>query len=88
MASPIVWTQIGAATSPPGACGIQAAVSGGQPTFYVQAGSCNGQVADQLWKFVGTNPAGAWTRIDNALPSGGIGVFAVDPGNPQPAVRL
>lgn len=83
MANPIVWTQIGAATSPAGACGIQAAVSGGQPTFYLQVGSCSGRVADQLWKFVGTNPAGAWTRIDSALPSGGIGVFAVDPGNPD-----
>ena len=82
-ASPIVWTQIGAATSPPGACGIQAAVSGGQPTFYLQVGGCSGRTANQLWKFVGTNPAGAWTRIDNALPGGGIGVFAVDPSNPN-----
>lgn len=81
-ANPIVWTQIGAATSPAGACGIRVALSGGQPTFFVQAGACDGRVPDQLWRYVGTNPASAWVRIDSNLPSGGVGIFAVDPGNP------
>jgi hypothetical protein len=82
-AMPIVWTQLGAATSPAGACGIKLGVAGGQPTFFVQAGVCDGRTADQLWKFVGTNPAGAWVRIDSNLPAGGVGVFAIDPGNPN-----
>ena len=82
-ANPIVWTQIGAATSPAGACGIRVALAGGQPTFFVQAGACDGRAPDQLWRYVGTNPASAWARIDSNLPSGGVGIFAVDPANPN-----
>jgi uncharacterized repeat protein (TIGR01451 family) len=87
-ASPTVWTQLGAATSPASACGIQAAVSGGTPTFYVQAGICNersmANSGDQLWKYSGTNPGGTWTRIDNTDGiSGGFGIFAVHRGDPN-----
>jgi hypothetical protein len=55
-----LWTQLGAATSPANACGVKLGVAGGQPTFYLQAGVCDGRArmgpfaADQLWKFVGT----------------------------------
>jgi hypothetical protein len=59
------------------------AVAGGQPTFFLQAGICDGRAPDQLWKFVGTNPAGAWVRIDSNLASGGIGIYGADPGNPN-----
>ena len=87
-ASPTVWTQLGAATSPANACGIQAAVSGGTPTLYVQAGICNertmGNSGDQLWKYSGTNAGGTWTRIDNTDGvSGGIGIFAVHEADPN-----
>jgi hypothetical protein len=83
--SPIVWTELGNASEPNSAtiCGVRAAVSGATPTFYVQVGGCNGNSADQLWTFTGTNPAGAWTRIDTNLPGGGVGVFAVDPNDPN-----
>jgi hypothetical protein len=86
-ANPIQWTQLGAATSPANACGVQAAVSGGTPTFFVQAGICNernmGNQGDTLWQFTGTG-AGSWTRVDNNDGvTGGIGVFAVDPNNPS-----
>ena len=83
--NPIVWTELGNATEPNSAtiCGVRAAVSGGTPTFFVQAGGCNGTSADQLWTFTGTNAAGAWTRIDTNLPSGGVGIFAVDPTDPN-----
>ncbi len=52
-------------------------------TFYVQTGDCNGDATtDQLWKFAGTDPAGAWTQI--TLPNGGgFGIFAVDPNDPN-----
>jgi uncharacterized repeat protein (TIGR01451 family) len=87
-ASPTVWTQLGTASSPANPCGIQAAVSGGTPTLYVQAGICNertmGNSGDQLWKYSGTNPGGTWTRVDNNDGlSGGFGIFAVDPNNPN-----
>ena len=86
-ANPISWTQLGAATSPAGACGVQAAVSGGTPTFYVQAGICNerqmGNLGDSLWRFDGTG-AGSWTQVDtNDGMTGGIGIFGVDPNNPN-----
>ncbi len=85
----VTWTQLGAATSPAGACGVQAAVTGGIPTFYVQAGICNerqmGNNGDQLFKYTGTAPGGNWQRIDTNLPGAslGVGVFAVDPTNPN-----
>jgi uncharacterized repeat protein (TIGR01451 family) len=87
-AGPTVWTQLGAATSPANACGIQAAVSSGTPTFYVQAGICNerqmANLGDQLWKYSGTNPGGTWTRIDNTDGiTGGFGIFAVHRGDPN-----
>lgn len=81
---PIGWTELGNPTEPSTtqSCALKAGMSAGTPTFYVQVGDCNGRTADQLWNFVGTNPAGAWQRIDTNLPDGGgVGVFDVDPSN-------
>ncbi len=85
--NPIVWTQLGAASTPAGGfCGVQAAVTGGTPTFYAQTqciGVFENSGAAQVWRFVGTG-AGTWTRIDNNDGlSGGFGMFAVDPNNPN-----
>jgi uncharacterized repeat protein (TIGR01451 family) len=85
-ASPIAWTELGPVTEPPTgggfrACGIKSAAMGGTPTFYVQVGVCDGRSQDQLWRFNGTNPAAAWAQVN--LPPGGIGVFDVDPNNPN-----
>jgi hypothetical protein len=82
---PIAWTELGDATEPGNMCAVKSSRGpGGQIAFYVQTGSCNGNGAnDQLWKFVGTNPAGVWQRIDNNLASGSIGVFDVDPTDPN-----
>lgn len=84
-ANPIIWTELGNATEPPtgggGACAVQAALDGGVPTFYVQVGDCDGRNTDQLWRFVGTNPAGAWSTVPS--PPGGIALFEVDPNDPN-----
>lgn len=84
-ASPIVWAELGPATEPPtgggGACAIKSATMGGTTSFLVQVGACNGRDPAQLWRFDGTNPAGAWTQVN--LPAGGIGIFDVDPNNPN-----
>ena len=83
-ATPIVWTELGDGSEPPGnVCGVQVAVDGaGVPTFFVQSGNCNSRTTtDRLFKFTGTNPVGLWTEI--SLPSGGFGVFAVHPGDPS-----
>lgn len=81
---PIAWIELGNSTEPSMAqsCAVKAGMSGGTPTFYVQLGDCNGRTPDQLWKFIGTNPAGNWQRIDTNLPNGGgVGVIDVDPSN-------
>lgn len=82
-ASPIVWTQL-PALPVGGACNVQVAVSGGTPTFFVQTGQCTGRGSDNLYSHTGTGGAGSWTRIDNTDGiTGGIGVFAVDPADPN-----
>ena len=86
--SPVVWTQLGAASTPAGGwCGVQAAVIGGLPTFYAQT-QCIGVFETQsgagLWKYSGTAPGGTWTQVDtNSGMTGGFGIFAVDPKNPN-----
>ncbi len=81
--NPIVWTQIGAATSPANACGAQVAVSGGTPTFLLQAGNCTSTSGDQVWTHAGTG-TGNWQRIDNQGGlSGGFGIVAINGSNPQ-----
>ena len=82
-ANPVQWTQLGAASTPANACGVWASRSGGERTFYVEAGSCSGQQADAIWRYTGTKATGAWQEV---LPPGGVGgfgVFAVDPNNDQ-----
>jgi hypothetical protein len=86
-ANPIVWTELGDATEPPTGgdartCGVQAALAGAVPTFYVQVGICRGFTRDVLWRFVGTDPAGdQWEPVN--LPDDWLSIFAVDPGNPD-----
>ena len=59
--------------------------------------SCNqaiyDTIGDQLWKYSGTNSGGTWQQIDNedlvepngstSTMAGGIGVFGVDPNDPN-----
>lgn len=81
------WTELGNATEPNPSnnyCGIQAAVSAGTPTFYLQRGNCDSRGGDQIWKYTGIATNGAWDRIDdNPGIQGTIGIFAVDPNNPN-----
>jgi hypothetical protein len=87
-ANPVVWTALGSGIPGGGFCGVQAAVSGGTPTFYAQTG-CLGVFENganrgpfQLWKLVGTS--GTWDRVDdNFSATSGIEIFAVDPSNPN-----
>jgi uncharacterized repeat protein (TIGR01451 family) len=90
--NPVVWTQLGAASTPAGGfCAVHAAVPpAGVPTFYGQTfcvTSTNSIVeiagSAQLWRYDGTNPAGTWTRVDNNGLTGGFGVVAVAPNDPN-----
>ncbi len=80
-ASSVVWTMLGAASTPRGGfCAVKVGLSGGTPTFYAQTRCLGGQ----LWKYVGTAPAGTWQRVDNNSGlTGGFGVYAVDLKNPN-----
>jgi uncharacterized repeat protein (TIGR01451 family) len=82
-ASPVTWTQIGAATSPVGACGVQATGPAANPTFYVHAGRCNGDGEGTLWRYTGTAPGGAWQQVNPPGNAGGFGIITADPNNPN-----
>jgi photosystem II stability/assembly factor-like uncharacterized protein len=74
----IAWTQLGASTSPPGACSVQVAGDEVSPTFVVQAGGCSGRTADALWQYAGSAATGTWRRIQPAPGATGFALFAVD----------
>ncbi len=82
-AGTIVWTELGNTSEPSmvNACAIQVALSGADPTFFLQTGNCNSvNTTDRLFRF--TPGIGAtWTEL--LLPAGGFGIFAVDPSNPD-----
>ena len=84
--SPISWSQLGSASTPLYACGVQAARSGSTPSFFVQTGYCTGSPPidsppDQIWRYNGSGIGGTWTQV--SPPSGfGFGVFSVDKKNP------
>jgi cysteine-rich repeat protein len=82
-AGTVAWTELGnnASEFPSNtACAVY--TSNDDPTFYVQAGDCNGEVAgDKVYRFFGTG-AGNWTQL--SMPGGrDVGIFAVDPTNPS-----
>lgn len=82
-ANPISWTNLGA---PAGVnpCGVWAAQNGGSVTFYLQSGQCTGRGNDTVHMYSGTTAGGTWTRIDNNDGlTGGFGVFAADPEDPN-----
>jgi len=84
-AAAITWTSLAALPeAAANACNVRASVTGGNPTFFVQAGQCTGAGNDRLYRYAGTTSTGTWTRIDNTDGlAGGIGVFGVDPNNPN-----
>lgn len=81
-ASPIIWTEIGATTTPLSACGIQVAFSGGAPVFFVKSGGCNGDAPGTLWRHQGTGAGGTWEQVSTPA-GGGLGIYAVDTNDPQ-----
>jgi len=91
-ANPVTWTQLGAATTPAGGfCAVQAAFTGGTPSFYALTRCIPGgngifetPGSGQLWRYNGTAPGGTWQQVDNNDGlTGGFGIFAVDRNNPN-----
>jgi hypothetical protein len=79
---PIIWSELGATSTPPNACGVQVAQSGGTITFFVKSGGCNGVRGGTLWQHNGTAPGGTWQQVTRS-GAGRFGVYAVDPNNPD-----
>ncbi|HEX6850036.1 MAG TPA: hypothetical protein VF139_01425 [Candidatus Polarisedimenticolaceae bacterium] len=80
-ATPVVWTELGNNAEFPSESGCAVYAATNAATFYVQTGNCNGEgTGDQLWKYVGTDPAQAWTQVVTPATEG-IGIFALDPTN-------
>ena len=84
-AGAVVWTQLGAATTPPNPCGIQVANARGTPTFFVKSGGCIGNAAGSLWSFTGTAAGGVWQQIFRGGNSA-FGIYAIDPNDPSTIV--
>ncbi len=80
--TPIVWTELGDATSPANVRGVQVAIEGGTPSFIVQSGVGDGMSRDRLFRFNGTG-AGNWVEIARPGGVGGFGVYGVDPRDPD-----
>lgn len=79
-ATPIVWTELGAASTPTNACGIQVSGAGRGIKFFVKSGGCNGERGGALWRYSGIAPGGAWQQITRS-GAGQFGVYAVDPND-------
>jgi hypothetical protein len=82
-AATIAWTQLGAASTPASACGLQVAFTGATPTFFAKSGGCNGDRQGTLFRYQGTAAGGTWTQVPNPGTSGAFGVFGVDRNDPQ-----
>ncbi|HEX3703536.1 MAG TPA: choice-of-anchor D domain-containing protein [Vicinamibacterales bacterium] len=82
-ASPIVWTQLGASSSPANACGLALSTTGGTPTFFVKSGGCDGDRAGTLWRYQGTSTTGTWQQVPTPAGASGFGIYAVDAHDPQ-----
>jgi photosystem II stability/assembly factor-like uncharacterized protein len=81
-ASQVEWTRLGN-NSPPRPCGIHAVTKNNETTFYVQAGDCTGSSNDTLWRYRGTEKEGRWEEILPRRGIGAIGIFGVDPLDPN-----
>lgn len=82
-AAAVAWTEIGAASTPAQPCGIQVSFQGPTPIFFVKSTGCNESLAGTLWRYQGAAPGGVWQQVPSPPGGGGIGIYAVDPNDPQ-----
>lgn len=80
-ATSIAWTALGT-NAPTNACGLWAAGPQINPTFFAVTGFCSGFTGDLL-RYKGTSTTLSWQKVPLPPGSFGVGVFAVDPNNPN-----
>jgi hypothetical protein len=85
----VTWRSLAWPTAQAGIpCGVQAAVTPrrgrGATRFFVQSGDCLWRSRNQLWT-IALGGRTRWTRLDvnGPCPTGGFGIFAVDPRRPN-----
>jgi hypothetical protein len=82
-ASPVVWNQVGAGSAPSGCHSLMSAEAAGTESFLVLCGGGTSDDQNSLWRFSGTAAGGTWSPVATPLGSGGFGVAAVDPHDPD-----
>lgn len=84
-AGTVAWRRLGAL--PAAGCSVSVSRSGGQVSFFVQSGSCDGSGSDRVFRYDGQAAGGAWSEIAPPVIATGqtsrFALFAVDPGNRQ-----
>jgi hypothetical protein len=80
--NPITWTSLGT-NAPTTACALWAAGPATSPTFYALTGFCSGSFPATLMRYNGTSATGTWQNVPLPAGSLGVGVFTVDPKNPN-----
>ncbi len=78
-----VWTQLGAASTPAGACSVHASGPAASPSFFVKAGNCTSVGPATFWRYNGTAPGGMWNQIDPPGNTGSFGIIKADPNDPD-----
>jgi hypothetical protein len=81
-ANPIIWTSLGT-NAPTNACGLWAAGSPSNPVFFALTGRCSGNFPGTLMRFNGLLTTGTWKNVTLPVSTAGVGVFTVDPHNPN-----
>jgi photosystem II stability/assembly factor-like uncharacterized protein len=85
--NPIIWSSLGT-NAPLKACGLWAAGSSANPTFYALTGiastrRCSGNSPKGLMRFNGISTTGTWQDVPLPDGSAGLVVFTVDPHHPN-----
>jgi hypothetical protein len=84
-AGTVAWTRLG--TLPAAGCSVSVSRSGGQLSFFVQSGNCDGSGSDRVFRYDGQATGGTWVELTPPVIAAGqasrFALFAVDPHNRQ-----
>ena len=87
-AGTVAWTRLG--TLPAAGCSVSVSRSGGQLSFFVQSGNCDGSGSDRVFRYDGQVTGGAWAELTPPVIAAGqasrFALFAVDPNNRQSSI--
>ncbi len=82
-ATPVVWNQLGAASSPVGCHSLMLAEAAGVRSYFALCGGGTSDDQNSLWRFSGTTAGGTWSPVSSPMGVGGFGIAALDPHDPD-----